>query len=39
MQFGLPPSVGVALGFDRLTMIAAGADRLEQVIAFAMPRA
>ncbi len=39
MQSGLPPSVGVALGFDRLAMLAAGATRLAEVMAFPMDRA
>jgi lysyl-tRNA synthetase class 2 len=28
----MPPACGVALGFDRLVMLATGADRVEQVI-------
>jgi lysyl-tRNA synthetase class 2 len=28
----MPPASGVALGFDRLVMLAAGADRIDQVI-------
>jgi elongation factor P--(R)-beta-lysine ligase len=32
MAHGMPPSSGIALGFDRLAMLAAGADRLDQVL-------
>ncbi len=39
MQRGLPPCAGVALGFDRLVMVALGASDLSQVIAFPIDRA
>jgi elongation factor P--(R)-beta-lysine ligase len=32
LQFGMPPCAGIALGFDRLAMIASGADRIDQVL-------
>ena len=39
MRSGLPPAVGVALGFDRLVMVVAGAKKLADVIAFPFDRA
>jgi lysyl-tRNA synthetase class 2 len=39
MQAGLPAAVGVALGFDRLVMLAAGAKTIAEVVAFPFDRA
>jgi lysyl-tRNA synthetase class 2 len=32
LEHGMPPSAGIALGFDRMAMIASGADRISQVL-------
>jgi lysyl-tRNA synthetase class 2 len=39
MRHGLPPCTGVALGFDRLVMVALGAQQLSEVMAFPVERA
>ncbi len=39
MAASLPPAVGVALGFDRLVMLAFGAASLAEVLAFPIDRA
>lgn len=39
LEHGLPACAGVAIGFDRLVMLAAGADQLSDVLAFAIMRA
>lgn len=39
LEAGMPDCAGVALGFDRLLMLALGVERIEQVIPFAFERA
>jgi lysyl-tRNA synthetase class 2 len=39
MEYGLPPSTGVAMGFDRVVMLSAGQDRLDCVLTFPIERA
>lgn len=39
MQAGLPDSVGVALGFDRIVMLAAGCHSISEVMSFPIERA
>jgi lysyl-tRNA synthetase class 2 len=39
MEAGLPPATGVALGFDRLVMLAAGKKELAEVMTFTLDRA
>ena len=39
LEAGLPPCAGVALGVDRLVMLALGKSRIEEVVAFPVDRA
>ena len=39
MRHGLPPMCGIALGVDRLVMLALGASSIDQVLAFPLERA
>lgn len=39
LQAGLPDCAGVALGFDRVVMLACGAERLSDIMSFAFERA
>ncbi|MGR5221581.1 elongation factor P--(R)-beta-lysine ligase [Vibrio parahaemolyticus] len=39
LQAGLPKCAGVALGVDRLIMLALGASHIDEVVAFPFPRA
>ncbi len=34
LAFGIPPTSGIALGWDRLMMLALGAERIQDVLAF-----
>jgi len=32
LEFGMPPAAGIALGFDRLVMLCAGAEKIDDVL-------
>ena len=34
MEYGLPPTAGWGIGLDRLVMLVAGRERIQEVIAF-----
>jgi lysyl-tRNA synthetase class 2 len=38
LDHGLPDSSGVALGFDRLVMLAAGRSELDSILPFGLDR-
>ncbi|MEM7482669.1 MAG: EF-P lysine aminoacylase EpmA [Acidobacteriota bacterium] len=38
LEAGLPPCAGIAMGVDRLVMLATGADHIDEVVAFPMER-
>jgi lysyl-tRNA synthetase class 2 len=39
LDHGIPPCSGVSIGVDRLAMLAAGAQRIQEVLAFPIDRA